>query len=80
MSLKEVHKCGEIVMDEQLDIEFKRKAYDKILEWKEKRLPDYALFLKGARRVGKHLFHFLISDETIFSFLDSLSCFTSSFF
>ena len=29
MSLKEVRKCGGIVMDEQLDIEFKRKAYDK---------------------------------------------------
>ena len=32
MSLKEVRKCGGIFMDEQLDIEFKRKAYDKILE------------------------------------------------
>ena len=28
MGLKEVRKCGGIVMDEQLDIEFKRKAYD----------------------------------------------------
>lgn len=33
MSLKEARKCGGIAMDEQLDIEFKRKAYDKILEW-----------------------------------------------
>ena len=47
MSLKEARKCGGIFMDEQLDIEFKRKTYDKILEWKEKRAPDYALFLKG---------------------------------
>ena len=44
MGLKEVRKCGEIVMDEQLDIEFKRKAYDKILEW-EKRAPDYAYYM-----------------------------------
>lgn len=36
-------------MDEQLDVEFKRKAYDKILEWKEKWAPDYALFLKGGK-------------------------------
>ena len=41
IGLREVRKCGGIVMDEQLDIEFKRKAYDKILEWKEKRAPDY---------------------------------------
>ena len=33
--------------------EFKRKVYDKMLEWKEKRAPEYALFLRGARRVGK---------------------------
>ncbi len=31
----------------------KRKNYAKLLEWKEKYAPDYALFLKGARRVGK---------------------------
>lgn len=31
----------------------KRKIYDKLLEWKEKYAPDYVLFLKGARRVGK---------------------------
>ena len=53
MSLKKFRKCGGVVMDEQLDIEFKRKAYDKILEGKEKRAADYALFLKGARRVSK---------------------------
>ena len=31
----------------------KRKAYAKLIEWKEKYAPDYVLFLKGARRVGK---------------------------
>ena len=31
----------------------KRKIYDKLKEWKEKYAPDYVLFLKGARRVGK---------------------------
>ena len=34
-------------------IEFKRKIYDKMLEWKKERAPEYALFLKGQRRVGK---------------------------
>lgn len=32
---------------------FKRKAYDKMLEWKQKKAPHYVLFLKGARRTGK---------------------------
>ena len=31
----------------------KRKAYDKLLDWKNNHAPDYALFLKGARRTGK---------------------------
>ena len=61
MSLKEVRKCGGIVMDEQLDIEFKRKTYDKILEWKEKRASDYALFLKGGQDVLVSTFFFFPS-------------------
>lgn len=32
---------------------FERRIYREILEWKEKYAPRYALFLKGARRVGK---------------------------
>ena len=32
---------------------FKRKAYDKLLEWKEKYNGKYAALLEGARRVGK---------------------------
>ena len=32
---------------------FKRKAYDKLLEWKEQYSHQYAVLLEGARRVGK---------------------------
>ena len=32
---------------------FKRKAYDKLLEWKKKYSNKYAALLEGARRVGK---------------------------
>ena len=32
---------------------YERKIYQSMLEWKEKYAPNYALFLKGARRVGK---------------------------
>ena len=32
---------------------FKRKAYDKLLEWKQKYSDKYAVLLEGARRVGK---------------------------
>lgn len=35
------------------DIVLKRKIYEKLVEWKKHYAPDYALFLKGARRVGK---------------------------
>lgn len=38
-------------MDEKIVL--KRKIYSKLLEWKKEYTPDYALFLKGARRVGK---------------------------
>ena len=32
---------------------FKRKAYDRLLEWKERYANNYALLIEGARRVGK---------------------------
>ena len=32
---------------------FKRKIYNEILEWKEKRSDKYALLIKEARRIGK---------------------------
>lgn len=38
---------------EEKDIEFDRKIYKEMLWWKENKAPNYALFLKGARRVGK---------------------------
>ena len=31
---------------------FKRKAYNKLIEWKEKYADNYAVLLEGARRVG----------------------------
>ena len=40
-------------MNDKLEKEFRRKVYDKMIWWKENKAPDYALFLKGARRVGK---------------------------
>lgn len=32
---------------------FKRKAYDKLLEWKKQYSDKYVVLLEGARRVGK---------------------------
>lgn len=32
---------------------FKRKLYDKMLQWKQERDGSTALLIKGARRVGK---------------------------
>lgn len=32
---------------------FKRKAFEKLKNWKEKKAPKYAVLLEGARRVGK---------------------------
>ncbi|MCR5462810.1 MAG: AAA family ATPase [bacterium] len=32
---------------------FKRKAYDKIVEWKNSKVRDSALLIEGARRIGK---------------------------
>ena len=44
------HMGGKNIMGKTV---FKRKIYDEILEWKEKRGNKYALLIKGARRVGK---------------------------
>ena len=32
---------------------FKRKAYDKLVQWKTDYAQNYAVLLEGARRVGK---------------------------
>ena len=51
---------------------FKRKIYDEILEWKEKRSDKYALLIKGARRVGKSIISltiyqlYIIMKQSIF--------------
>ena len=35
------------------EVRLKRKIYDTLLKWKNDYAPEYALFIKGARRVGK---------------------------
>lgn len=52
------------------EIILKRKIYDKMLEWKEKYAPDYALFLKGARRVGKTTLANKIGKEEYKSYIE----------
>lgn len=32
---------------------FKRKIYDKLLQWKEKSAGEKAILIEGARRIGK---------------------------
>ena len=32
---------------------FKRKAFEKLKYWKEKKAPKYSVLLEGAKRVGK---------------------------
>lgn len=56
-------------MDEKEKIYFKRKVYDKMIEWKEKYAPAYALFLKGARRVGKSTLAEKIGKEKYRSYI-----------
>lgn len=36
-----------------MEITLKRKIYRELLKWKKEYAPEYALFIKGARRVGK---------------------------
>lgn len=35
------------------EIILKRKIYNELMKWKSEYAPEYALFIKGARRVGK---------------------------
>ena len=47
-----------------MDINFKRKAYSQMKEWKEKLADKYALLIEGARRVGKtHLVQEFVQKE-----------------
>ena len=57
-------------MNDIIDIEFKRKVYDKMLLWKRTKAPDYALFIKGARRVGKTTLARKIAREEYKSYIE----------
>ena len=51
-------------------MEFKRKVYDKMLKWKNEYAPNYVLFLKGARRVGKSTLALKLGKEEYKSFIE----------
>ena len=46
-----------------MEVELKRKVYDKMIKWKNEYAPNYALFLKGARRVGKSTLALKLANE-----------------
>ena len=63
---------------------FKRKAYDKLIEWKLNYADSYAVLLEGARRVGKSTIAKLFAENEYKSYIlidfsiastDILSCF-----
>ncbi len=56
--------------DEELEVEFERKVYQEMLKWKNKKAPNYALFLKGARRVGKSTLARKIARNEYRSFIE----------
>lgn len=51
-------------------MEFKRKVYEKMIKWKNEFAPNYALFLKGARRVGKSTLALKFGKENYKSFIE----------
>lgn len=51
-------------------MEFKRKVYNKMIKWKNEFAPNYALFLKGARRVGKSTLALKFGKENYKSFIE----------
>ncbi len=51
-------------------MEFRRKVYDKMIEWKRKYSSNYALFLKGARRVGKSTLALKLGKEEYKSYIE----------
>lgn len=55
---------------------FKRKLYDKMLEWKERYKGKYALLIKGARRVGKSTLaeQFAKSEYDSYILIDFVNC------
>ena len=63
---------------------FKRKAYDKLIDWKSNYADNYAVLLEGARRVGKSTIAKLFAENEYKSYIlidfsiasaDILSCF-----
>lgn len=46
-----------------MEVELKRKVYDKMIKWKNEYAPNYALFLKGARCVGKSTLALKLANE-----------------
>lgn len=54
INIEETHMmCYNICIQGEVYMYFKRKAYDKLIEWKENYANEYAALLEGARRVGK---------------------------
>lgn len=51
-------------------MKFKRKIYDKMIKWKNEYAPNYVLFLKGARHVGKSTFALKLGKEEYKSFIE----------
>ena len=49
---------------------FKRIVYNKMIKWKNEYAPDYALFLKGARRVGKSTLALRLGREEYKSYIE----------
>ncbi|MCD8074955.1 MAG: DUF4143 domain-containing protein [Lachnospiraceae bacterium] len=51
---------------------FKRKVYEKLLEWKERYADKYAVLLEGARRVGKSTIaeHFAATEYRSYILID----------
>ena len=50
-------------------IMFKRKAIEKLREWKEKYSSKYAVLLQGARRVGKSTIAENFAEENYRSYM-----------
>ena len=57
LNLREIGKCvifaSEIAFDIMEKRVFRRKIYDRILQWKQESDGESALMIQGARRIGK---------------------------
>ena len=65
-----------IYMDIMEERVFKRKFYDRMLQWKEERQGTTALLIKGARRVGKSTIAelFAQNEYTSYILIDFVEC------